>query len=446
MINSFLNFYFQIDELAILMMGLVVYIGLCIISFASRYMKGDHNYHIFFINLIILIFSVTLMVSTDQLALLLVSSYISNMLLADLMAHKSHWEAARVSAGMARKNYTLSAIFMGAAFIIFYLTSGKTSIHAIIQQGAQSIPMWIALVLILLAAMMQSGIWPFHKWLISSANSPTPVSAMMHAGLINGGGFLLVRFAPLYLQNPSLLLLIFLIGLVTAVLGTLWKLMQTDVKRMLACSTMGQMGFMLAQCGLGLFPSAVAHLVWHGMFKAYLFLASSGAAQEKRLDLAYPPQARVFISALICGIAGSLGFAYASGETWLASDTTLVLMLIAFLAATQFALPLLRVKTLKNLSWVIVITTLVGFLYGASVHLIMWIMEPMRVMQPQALNGFYILGMIILTLSWLLILFMRNVAKPANPAPWSLKAYVKTLNASQPHPASITAHRNHYQY
>jgi len=129
--------------------------------------------------------------------------------------------------------------------------------------------------------MTQSAIWPFHTWLISSLNSPTPVSAIMHAGLINGGGFLLTRFAGLFVQSTGMLQVIFFLGLLTALIGTLWKLMQHDIKRMLACSTMGQMGFMIAQCGLGLFPAAIAHLCWHGLFKAYLFLSSGSAAHEK---------------------------------------------------------------------------------------------------------------------------------------------------------------------
>jgi NAD(P)H-quinone oxidoreductase subunit 5 len=243
-----------------------------------------------------------------------------------------------------------------------------------------------------------------------------------------------------------LLTAIFMIGLVTALFGTLWKLMQTDVKRMLACSTMGQMGFMLAQCGLGLFPAAVAHLVWHGMFKAYLFLASGSAAQEKRFDLGYPPEPLVFVLALLCGVAGSLGFSYASGKSWLAGDTTLVLMVVAFLTASQFALPILREKTLRSLPIALIVTTSVGLVYGGSVHLIAWAMEPMHLMQPQPLNGFHLAGIIALTLAWLSILFVRNDQETGALPAWMLKGYVTALNASQPHPATITAHRNSYQY
>lgn len=139
---------------------------------------------------------------------------------------------------------------------------------------------------------------------------------------------------------------------------------------------------------------------------------------------------------------GSLGFAYASGKSWFAGDTTLVLMVVAFLTASQFALPILREKTLQSLPIALIATAVVGLTYGGSVHLITKAMQPMGLMQPQPLNGFHIAGIIALTLAWLSILFLRHQHK--TPA-WMLKNYVKALNASQPHPATITAHRNSYQ-
>ncbi len=428
------------------MMALVAFISVCVGSFAWRYMKGDTQYLAFFVQLCLLVASLAAMVSADHLAVLLAAWCLSNMLLVRLMVHKKCWKAAKASGWLAAKNYVLGAACIAGAFAMFYSASGQTSIQALVHKPVESSLMLPALGLLLLGAMTQSAIWPFHRWLTSSLNSPTPVSAFMHAGLVNGGGFLLARFAPLYVKHSALLTTIFVIGIATALLGILWKLMQSDVKRMLACSTMGQMGFMLAQCGLGLFPAAVAHLVWHGMFKAFLFLASGGAAQEKRFDLGYPPRPFAFFCALICGVAGSLGFASASGKSWFAADTTLVLMVAALLSATQFALPMLRHKTLQSLPLAMTATILVGLAYGGSVHLIVWGMEPMHLMQPQPLNGLHIVGIIALTLAWLLMLFLRHHQKKDQPASWMLKNYVAALNASQPHPTTITAHRNHYQY
>ena len=437
---------FHLDALAIIMIALVAFIGVCVGSFAYRYMKGDSQYRAFFIQLGLLVASLAAMVSADHLAVLFAAWCISNMLLVRLMVHKKCWKAAKASGTLATKNYILGSACIAGAFAMLYSATGQTSIKSLVQMPIESSLMLPALALLLIGAMTQSAIWPFHRWLTSSLNSPTPVSAIMHAGLVNGGGFLLARFAPLYLKHSDLLTTIFVIGIATALLGTLWKLMQSDVKRMLACSTMGQMGFMLAQCGLGLFPAAVAHLVWHGMFKAYLFLASGGAAQEKRFDLGYPPKPFTFICALICGVAGSLGFAYASGKSWFAADTTIVLMVAAFLAASQFALPILRHKTLQSMPLALVATILVGLAYGGSVHLIVWWMEPMQLMQPQSLNGLHIAGIIALTLAWLLMLFLRHHQKAGQPPAWMLKNYVAALNASQPHPSTVTAYRNHYQY
>lgn len=434
------------DRLSITMMALVAFIGLCVGSFAYRYLKGDTQYRQFFIRLVALIGSVMFMVSADHLLLLLVTWCLSNALLVRLMIYKTSWKAAKAAGLLATKNFVWGAICVASAFVLFYTETGETSIQAIIHQTTLSTNTLLALGLLLIGAMTQSAIWPFHRWLLSSLNSPTPVSAIMHAGLINGGGFLLVRFAPLYLQSPALLTFLVVIGFGTALLGTLWKLMQPDVKRMLACSTMGQMGFMFVQCGLGLFPAAVAHLVWHGLFKAYLFLSSGSAAKEKRVDQGYPPSPVAFICALLCGLTGSFSFAVSSGKTWAGGDTTLVLIVLAFLTASQFALPMLQSKPLRRLPLALIGTALFGIVYGGSVQLIAWFMAPMELMQPQPLNGVHMAGILGLTLAWLSRLFLRTPEKAASSPDWMLKGYVTALNASQPHPDTITTHRNQYQY
>lgn len=446
MINYFIT-NDKLDALGMIMIFLVAYIGICVIGFAARSMKGNARYQSFFFRMLLMIGSLGVMVSTDNIVFLLISASFSNLLLVTLMTHNSRWKAAKTSGVIAAKNYLLSACFMGSAFTLFYCSTGQTSINAITSHTSHSMAMVIALLLLLLAAMSQSGIWPFHKWLLSSLNSPTPVSAMMHAGLINGGGFLLARFSSLYVQNEIIMNILFIIGLISSLLGTLWKLLQHDVKRMLACSTMGQMGFMFAQCGLGLFPLAIAHLCWHGFFKAYLFLASSSAAQEKRLDFFYFPTVPALIGALFCGVLGSLLFAYISHKSWFAGDSTLVLLVLVFLAATQLSLAVLRTLQIKNFIFAITITISASALYGGSIQLIMLILRPMDLMHPQPLSIFHILGIFFLVFSWFCPLFIRNQSRKLGKCPsWLFKAYVQALNASQPHQETITCHRNHYQY
>jgi len=448
MINKFLYLPDNLDEFAKIMIVLVVFIGLCVFSFSSRYMRGDKKYHLFCIQLTLLIFSVSITVSTDNLAILFSSWCLSNVTLAFLMIHKASWKAAKNSGILALKNYGLGALSIGTAFIIFYLKTKEISIKAILNQGQnlESISTIIALILILMGAMTQSGIWPFNRWLISSLNSPTPVSAIMHAGLVNGSGIILVRFSPLYLQHPDLLTCIFLIGTTTALIGTLWKLMQSDIKRMLACSTMAQMGFMFAQCGLGLFPAAVAHLVWHSLFKAYLFLSSGSSAQEKRFDLNQPINLITFICGLLCGAAGSISFGYASSKSWLVSDTTLVLMVVSFLATSQLAISMLRKISIKGFLLALVTTLLAGLSYGFSVQFVTWVIKPLYLMDPQPINWAHILGIILFSTAWLSILLVRNKDKTTSFSPLMLRCYVSALNFSQPHPNTVTTHRNHYNY
>lgn len=447
MSNFFLDKICKIDELAMIMLALIFYMGICVMSFAARYMRGDRKYRSFFFRLTLLIFSVATMVTSDNFWLLLISLCFGNLLVLSLMIHKPKWKTAKASGVMVAKNYLLSIICMGGAFFVFYSSTGETKISSLTPQNSQSMITTIGLLLLLVGAMAQSAIWPFHRWILSSLNSPTPVSAIMHAGLVNGGGFLLARFSQLYASHHNFMTAIFVIGMISALIGTTWKLMQSDVKRTLACSTLGQMGFMFVQCGLGLFPLAIGHLFFHGMFKAYLFLASGSAAQEKPLKLSYPSKGLSFSYSLVCGALGSFVFAHLTSKSWLAGDSTFVLLVIVFLAGSQLALPILNKPSFKNFIVACISVLIAALVYGGSVQFISKILRPMVMMHAQPLNIFHILGVAILVLGWLCVVFMKNPLKTQSKhSPWLLKAYVKALNSSQPHWATITAHRNHYQY
>lgn len=444
MLEHLTNF-FNIDSVAKVMLLLVGFIGTCIGVFARRYLKGDKQYKSFYIYFFLLLGSIATMVSVDNLFLFFASWLLTNLLLVRLMVHKSSWKAARYSGLLAAKNYLIGGIFIVVAFLILRLTTGEVSIKAIIH--AHGDPLWtsVALLFLLLGAMTQSAIWPFHRWLISSLNSPTPVSAIMHAGIINGGGFLLVRFSPLYLSNPNILTIVFVIGIVSAFIGTFWKLIQHDIKRMLACSTMGQMGFMLVQCGLGFFSAAIAHLVTHGIFKAFLFLSTGGAAREKREVTFHVNKISTIFCSFMCGLIGSYCFTIVSGKSFFVFDSTLVLIVVAFVTTSQSALSILEIKSIYRLLLALITASLVGLFYGASIALISQFM-PSYLMSPQAINPFHIIGVVILLVSWLSMLFLNNGMLAKSSKPWVLKGYVRLLNASQPHPETVTTHRNRYKY
>ena len=132
------------------------------------------------------------------------------------------------------------------------------------------------------AALLKSAQFPTHGWLTEVMETPTPVSALLHAGVINAGGFLLIRFADVMLLAPGVLAVLVMIGGFTALFGGLVMLTQPAVKTSLAWSTVAQMGFMILECGLALFPLALLHIVAHSLYKAHSFLASGGAVDIDR--------------------------------------------------------------------------------------------------------------------------------------------------------------------
>ncbi len=136
--------------------------------------------------------------------------------------------------------------------------------------------------------------------------TPTPVSALMHAGVINAGGFLVIRLSPLVLLSPIALDLLALIGAVTAVIGSLVMLTQTSIKRSLAYSTIAQMGFMMLQCGLGAFSAALLHIVAHSAYKAHAFL-SCGSALDSAARLKVPAMPALSVGRSALALIGATG-------------------------------------------------------------------------------------------------------------------------------------------
>ncbi len=432
---------FSVDPLSVIMLIMVNYVCLFVGKFARTYLQGDASYRPFFTYFPALVISLNILVITDNALLFLAAWGISNTILGLLMGYQSKWRAARASVILAYKAFTLGWLCLAGAFSLLILHSGSLSIQKIIT--TPEAPIW-ALWLIFATAMTQSALWPFHKWLTSSLNSPTPASAMMHAGLVNGGGFLLAKMAPLFAGHDVILTLIFALGLATAVVGTLWKLVQNDYKRMLACSTMGQMGFMVAQCGLGLFPAAVAHLCWHGLYKAYMFLGSGSAPQEKRYDLSYPVTLKNFFTSSVFGIWGGFLFTLIAYPDLDKLDTRFILMSVAMMAGTQLVIPIIRQS--NPAKWIKSFATVSFFacLYGASVEGIEMVLEPLHINQPYELNWGHWIGLMVLLFSWLGMLFHTTKDSLKHYPKVLQKLYVMALNGGQPHKSTVTTHKNHY--
>jgi len=142
--------------------------------------------------------------------------------------------------------------------------------------------------LLFIGAMSKSAQFPLFIWLPGYLYAPTPATALLHAGIINAGGFLINRLAPLFGLSPTTLHVALVVGALTAILGATMMLVQDDIKNTLGFSTIGQMGYMIMECGLGAFSLAVFHLIAHGLFKATMFLNAGNVIHKARQEPAFP--------------------------------------------------------------------------------------------------------------------------------------------------------------
>jgi NAD(P)H-quinone oxidoreductase subunit 5 len=163
--------------------------------------------------------------------------------------------------------------------VLLWTAFGTADLAALSTAATTGLPVsaQVAVGLLVLAAALKTAAFPLHGWLTEVMEAPTPVSALLHAGVVNAGGFLLIRLAEPVQASPGAMAALVMIGGFTALFGAAVMLTQSAVKTALAWSTVSQMGFMLFQCGLGLWTLALLHIVAHSLYKAHAFLASGGA-------------------------------------------------------------------------------------------------------------------------------------------------------------------------
>lgn len=288
---SLFSLYF--DSLSALMALAVSAISLIVHLYSRRYMRDDPAYTRFFVLLDAINAMIMLMVLAGDLLTLLLAWHSIGVILYFLLNHDTRRQAANRYAFWTLITHRIGDLPLMAAAALLYYSYGTMSIPVLFDAIAADpgrtsvfgLPITETVgVLVLVAAFAKSAQLPFHTWLPYTMEGPTPVSALMHAGIVNSGGFLINRFAPVFVQTDSVLQIALLIGLTTAIMGSVMMLMQSDIKKALGYSTMGQMGYMIMECGLGAFSLAIFHLIAHGVFKATLFLNSGSLIARARTD------------------------------------------------------------------------------------------------------------------------------------------------------------------
>lgn len=338
----------RMDALSITMLLLVTFIGWIVLRYAGTYLDGEARQGPFTGWLALTLASVLLLVTAGNLIQLLVAWVATSLFLHRLLLFYPERLAARRA---ARKKFITArlgdAALIGATalLVVAYGTTDITAILADARLGSGGNTTIAAAALLAVAACLKSAQFPAHGWLTEVMETPTPVSALLHAGVINAGGFLLIRFADVMLLAPGVLAVLVIVGGFTALFASLVMLTQPAVKTSLAWSTVAQMGFMIFECGLALFPLALLHIVAHSLYKAHSFLASGGAV-ERVAEIRRPgpvaiPGARAvtwaFAAALFIYTVTGIGFGIEDKSPQAIALGAILVFGVAYMLAQGFA-------------------------------------------------------------------------------------------------------------
>jgi NAD(P)H-quinone oxidoreductase subunit 5 len=292
------------------MLGLVTALGAAITWYSRSYLAGDPGVVRYERWLLVTLAAVSLLVVAEDLLLLAFAWTATGVSLHQLLTHQQDRTAALVA---AHKKFIVSRIadvFLWSAIALVSSAVGSTRLDALgpFVGAHPELPLSLqaAAVCFVVAAALKSAQLPFHGWLTQVMEAPTPVSALLHAGVVNIGGFLMVRLSPLMAAAPGAQALLLTIGLVTTVVAALVMTTRVSIKLALAWSTIAQMGFMLVQCSLGAWHLALLHLVAHSLYKAHAFL-SSGSTVEAWKVRALTPRRAVGAADVVIALVISTG-------------------------------------------------------------------------------------------------------------------------------------------
>ncbi|MFO0691992.1 MAG: NADH-quinone oxidoreductase subunit L [Polyangiales bacterium] len=276
----------RFDLVTGVMLVLVTFLGLVIARYSRAYLAGDAGSLRYVRWLGATLACVTLLLLADHLLLLAAAWMGTSLALHRLLTFYEDRTPALVA---AHKKFLVSRLADG------FLLGGIALVHSVVGRvdlrslegfldGREDLPtsLEVATLLFVVAAALKSAQLPFHGWLTQVMEAPTPVSALLHAGIVNLGGFLMIRLAPLLLRSDVAATSLVALGTVTAVVASLVVSTRVSIKVALAWSTIAQMGLMLLECGLGAFGLALFHLVAHSLYKAHAFLSAGSVVDVHR--------------------------------------------------------------------------------------------------------------------------------------------------------------------
>lgn len=305
------------------LLAFVAFLGLVLVRFSRSYLAGDRGEGAFAGWLLATLAGATFVLATDDLLLLGLGWVATSLALQRLLTFHRDRPLALVA---AREKFLVSRcadLCMLTAVALLATRAGTLDIAtlgALAGRGELGAAGRVAIGFVAVAALLKCAQMPFHGWLLRVMEAPTPVSALLHAGVVNLGGFVLLRLAPLAADAPVANHLLVGVGGVTATVAALASSAQPSVKSALAWSTCAQMGFLMVQCGLGLFEMAMLHLVAHSAYKAHAFLSAASRVQASAIDALMPvgpgpgPAGRVRAAAASLAVAAVVAAPFGGDE------------------------------------------------------------------------------------------------------------------------------------
>jgi NAD(P)H-quinone oxidoreductase subunit 5 len=309
-----------VDALSTSLFCLVSFIGLVVVIYSRNYLAGDPRHARFLRWLCLTLASIMTVIIAGNMLLFALSWILTSVSLHRLLIFYSERPAAVLA---ARKKFIASRIgdlCLIVSMVLLYGLFGSLEYKALFN-GAEALgtdggvrgAIHAVSLLLVVAALLKSAQFPLHGWLLEVMETPTPVSALLHAGIINAGGFLILRFSNIISLSTPALETMAIVGGFTALFGSAVMLTQTSIKVSLAYSTIGQMGFMMLQCGLGAFSAALLHLIGHSLYKAHAFLTSGSVVELARASWIPGPAARPHPARLAIAVTMLLAVALAVG-------------------------------------------------------------------------------------------------------------------------------------
>ena len=289
---------FHVSAIKLVLLALIALLAVVIWRYSAVALAGEADKPRFMRALTATLTSVVLTLLANHLILFWLGWVAISLSLQQLLLFYPERPRAQLAAHKKALSARLSEALLAGAFMLLYLEFGSADIADITAQLAGlsvATPLLQgAAVLLVLVALLKCAQLPLHGWLIQVVEAPTPVSALLHAGIVNLGGILLLLFAPLLTLSSIASSLLLVAALISTVLAALIMTTRVSIKVRLAWSTVAQMGLMLVEIALGLYTLALLHLLAHSCYKAYAFLHSGNAVNHYlAAQLAEPTEPRL---------------------------------------------------------------------------------------------------------------------------------------------------------